>query len=167
MKALAQNKFLVILVGLLLLANLAILLFFVVLKKDGNKHDSSHKNPSEFVQKELGFDQQQTEKFKQLREQHVDSIRPYFESMRKLKDSLYGLLQKPATSDSQLSSITTSIGEKQKQIEEITFRHFQRVRALCTPEQLPKFDTLLHKIINRGPGMRKGSPPGKNTKDGH
>jgi hypothetical protein len=163
MKKFTQNKFLVILVGVLLLANLGVLLYFLAIKKE-DKRDFSHKNPTEFVQKELGFTKDQSVEYETLRNRHMDSIRPYFDSMRKLKDSLYIYLQQPGTSDSVVSALSSRIGDKQSEIEMLTFHHFQRVRGICTGDQLQKFDTLVHKIINRGPGMRRGSDDHKKDK---
>src|SRR5262245_29948193 len=54
MKQFAQNKFLVLLVAALLIANLALMLYFFVFR---NNQEEKNKPPrvSDYVQKELGF----------------------------------------------------------------------------------------------------------------
>ncbi|WP_315816860.1 hypothetical protein [Paraflavitalea speifideaquila] len=53
------------------------------------------------------------------------------------------------------------IGILQKQLDLITFQHFQRVRALCKPEQVLKFDTVVKEIVNRMTGgWRNPGKPG-------
>lgn len=160
MKQFTQNKFLVLLVAILLTANLGLMLYFFVFKKTPS--EQMHSRPvSDFVQKELGFNADQAAKFQQLRDQHKVAVKPLMDQMKKLKDSLYDLLQQPNVSDSAVTIMTNKIGEKQKQWELMIFHHFQEVRALCDSSQLPKFDTLVHRMINRGPWMRKKRSPEK------
>jgi hypothetical protein len=45
----------------------------------------------------------------------------------------------------------------QKEIEAVTFHHFQQVRTLCRPEQLPQFDAIILEAI----GMMGPPPPPK------
>jgi mevalonate kinase len=160
MKQFTQNKFLVLLVAILLIANLGLMLYFFVYRKD---HDQEIKSPrvSDFVQKELGFSADQAVKFQQLRDQHKEAVKPIMDEMKKLKDSLYNLLQKPGFDDSTAVTLANDIGEKQKVLELMIFHHFQKVRAICDSSQLPKFDTLVHRMINRGPWMRKKRPSQK------
>jgi hypothetical protein len=75
-----------------------------------------------------------------------------------LKDSLYNLLQTPQANDSAASAIAKQIGEKQEEWEMLIFHHFEKIRAICDSSQLPKLDTLLHRMINKWPWMRKKKP---------
>jgi protein CpxP len=155
MKQFTQNKFLVLLVAILLIANLGLMLYFFVFRNDHEGGKRSPRPVSDFVQKELGFNADQTAKFQQLRDQHREAVRPIMDEMKKLKDSLYNLLQNPNTNDSTVTAMANKIGEKQKEWELMIFHHFQKVREICDSSQLPKFDTLVHRMINRGPWMRK------------
>jgi hypothetical protein len=162
MKQFTQNRFLVLLVAILLLANLALLLWFFVIRDD--KHGGDRKPPrpiSEFVQEKLGFNKEQAAKFQALRDQHKEAVKPLIDEMQKLKDSLYNLLQKPSVPDSTINHLAQDIGKKQEQWELMIFHHFEQVRAICDSDQLPKFDTLVHRMINRGPWMRKKGSPGE------
>ena len=161
MKKFTQNKFLVLLVAILLVANLGVMLYFLAFRQnDGNSRKPSHP-VSDFVQKELGFNAEQTSRFQQLRDQHKEAIKPIMEEMKKLKDSLYNLLQKPQADDSMAIALTNKIGEKQKEWELMIFHHFKKVRTICDSSQLPKFDSLVHQMINRGPWMHRKRPSSK------
>jgi len=158
MKPFTQNRFLVSLVGILLLANLAFFIYWFAFKKSEHPHPPPRRPVSEFIKNELGFDTVQAEKFQQLRDKHKEAIKPLMEEMQKLKDSLYASLEKSGTTDSTVNLIADKIGAKQKEIEIMLYHHFEDVRAICTPNQLPRFDSLVHKMINRGLWMRKGKP---------
>lgn len=157
MKQFTQNRFLVLLVAILLIVNLALMLYFFVFHPR-NEHVGPTGRVSDFLQKELGLTTEQAAKFQQLRDQHKEAIRPVMEDMKKLKDSLYNLLGSPQTNDSAVTALTDRIGEKQKEWELMIFHHFQKVRTICDSSQLPKFDSLVHQMINRGPWTRKKRP---------
>lgn len=155
MKKLAQNRFLVLLVIILLLANIFFLLFRYVFKEEGETK-GGRRPVSDFVQKELSLTKEQTEKFQALRDEHKKNIKPLLDDMKKLKDSLYDLLAKPNVSDSAVQSLTKQIGDKQASFETMVFHHFQDLRAICDSTQKIKMDTLVHRMVNKPPWMKKG-----------
>ena len=154
MKQFTQNKVLVLLVAILLVANLGLMLYFFIGRNNHN-HASSNRPVSDFIQKKVGFNADQTARFQQLRDQHRQDVKPVIEGIKKLKDSLYRLLQGPEVNDSIAENLVNEIGEKQKQWELMIFHHFQKVRAICDSSQLPKFDTLVHRMVTRDPWMHK------------
>jgi protein CpxP len=159
MKQFTQNKFLVLLVAILLVANLCLMLYFFVFK---DRHEPERSRPvSDYMQRELGLNPEQTEKFKQLRDEHRAAVKPVVDDMKRLKDSLYNLLQDPQANDSSARAIAEQIGDKQEEWEILIFHHFEKVRAICDSGQLPKLDTLVHKMINKWPWMRKKKPADK------
>jgi len=158
MKQFTQNRLLVLLVAILLIANLALMLYFFAFRHKPEMERSQHP-VSEYVQKKLGFNAEQTSKFQRLRDEHKEEIKPLIEEMKKLKDSLYNLLRNPDTNDSAAVALTKRIGDKQKEWELMIFHHFQKVRAICDSAQLPKFDSLVHQMVDRGPWMRRKRAP--------
>jgi Spy/CpxP family protein refolding chaperone len=156
MKQFTQNKLLVLMVAILLAANLCLMLYFFVFK---NHHEPDKSRPvSDFVQRELGLSAEQAEKFKQLRDEHRAAVKPVVDDMKRLKDSLYSLLRDPQANDSAARVIAKQIGEKQQEWEMLIFHHFEKVRAICDSSQLPKLDTLVHRMIDKWPWMRKKKP---------
>jgi hypothetical protein len=143
-------------VEILLVANLGLMLYFFVFRNEHRRGPQQHP-VSDFIHKQLGFNADQTAKFQLLRDQHQEAVKPILDDMKKLKDSLYGLLGKPDVNDSTAENLVNQIGEKQKEWELMIFHHFQKVRAICDSSQLPRFDTLVHRMLTRQPWMHKRS----------
>ena len=87
------------------------------------------------LQKEVGFNEEQTAKYKELKDKQRERIRPMYDNMRKAKDSLFRLLSYPDTPDSVVNKAADVIAQQQKELDIETFNHFKRVRTLCTPGQ--------------------------------
>ena len=156
MKQFTQNKLLVLLVAVLLIANLALMFYFFVFRSEHKPDPPSSHPVSDFVQKQLGFNADQAARFQQLVSDHKQAVKPVIDDIKKLKDSLYNLLQKPQD-DSMAVNLIDKIGERQKDWELMIFHHFQKVRAICDSSQLPKFDSLVHRMAIRGMGSHKKS----------
>ena len=157
-----RNRNLLIIIGVLLLTNIAVLVYFLGQKKPATSHDEGRSSVSEMLQKEVGFNDEQTAKYKQLKEKQRETIRPMYDDMRKAKDNLFRLLRYPGTSDSLLNKVSDAIAQKQKAIDLQTFNHFKSVRELCTPEQQPKYDSMVLRMFSK---MGRPSHGEKERKD--
>jgi len=155
MKQFTQNKLLVLLVAILLIANLGLMLYFFGFRSRHRAGDISPRPVSDYIQKQLGFNADQAARFQELRDQHKEAVKPIIDDMKKLKDSLYNLLQRPELNDTMAVSLIDKIGEKQKEWELMIFHHFQKVRAICDSNQLPRFDTLVHRMVTHGSWIHK------------
>ena len=148
-----RNRNLLIIIGVLLLTNIAVLVYFLGAKKpsgtDTSVNDRDRSGVAEMLQKEVGFNDEQTAQYKLLKEKQKQTIRPMYDDMRKAKDSLFRLLSYPGTSDSLLGRVSDAIAQKQKAIDLQTFNHFKRVRTLCTPEQQPKYDSMVLRMFSK------------------
>jgi hypothetical protein len=63
--------------------------------------------------------------------------------------------EKPDVQD----SVIAELGAAQQHVERIHYRHFEEIRMLCRPEQLPLFNELsaeLAAIFSGPPGKRRG-----------
>lgn len=153
-----RNRNLLIIIGVLLLTNIAVLAYFLGQKKPGKpatSHGDGHKSGvAEMLQKEVGFNDEQTAQYKLLKEKQRETIRPMFDDMRKAKDSLFRLLSYPETSDSLLSKVADAIAQKQRALDLQTYNHFKKVRELCTPGQQPKYDSMVLRMFRK---MGRGS----------
>jgi protein CpxP len=159
-----RSKILVLIIIVLLISNLA-LLGFIFFGKKGDKRPSERgKSFSDYFEKQLGFTPEQTAKFQQLRDQHFDNLRPILKEVRKAKDSLYSIMRLPEVPDSILEKAAENLAQKEKAQELQSFRHFRKVRDLCTDEQKPKFDSLISRIINRSFGRQSGRPGQQGSK---
>jgi protein CpxP len=152
----SNTRILTIAVVLLLLTNIALVAFIVMGKnsRGGKPGGGGRFSTSEMMAKELNMTEQQKKDHKQLKEDHLKNIKPLFDSIRSAKTSLYALLKDSTVNDSLVTVYTRVIGEKQSMIDQLTFAHFRRIRNLFTPEQQPKFDGFIQKMMQRGGGRK-------------
>jgi protein CpxP len=156
MDAVTKNRSLVSIIIFLLISNITILIFFLCLS-DGRKgfHGKEDRNTvSVFLQKEIGFNKQQMDEYQKLRATHMQSVKPLFDDIRSAKESFYNLLYINNVADSTVNKAAAVIGEKQMVLDMQMFSLFKNVRNLCTPQELPKFDSLFKKVVEKMTGGR-------------
>jgi Spy/CpxP family protein refolding chaperone len=78
-----------------------------------------------------------------------------FELARKDKETQVKQLTADNFSDSSINALAAMAASKQTEMEMETFTHFKNVRSICTPAQLPKFDSLFYTMLNKRPDSRK------------
>lgn len=154
MNRIARNKSLLIIVALLLLTNIAMLVYF--LNKPAAVKESPRKNRSEmgqFLKTQVGFNDEQMAQFEKRKQLQRDSAGRYFKDLNDTKMAFYSKLGSEADS-SALDSLSMAIGHKQANIDRMFFRHFKDVRTLCTPQQQKIYDSLfpgvIRNMIDRG-----------------
>ncbi len=162
-----NNKALIFLVVILLLSNIGLLFYFMMIRQPGKRPQGGPPprgdfSVVEYMKKEVGFNEEQTKSFEQLHNQNRDSLKAIGDSIRSAKNNLYKLLQQPQKpSDSVVNAALSAVSRQQAKLELTMFQHFQKVRALCTPEQQVKLDTMVTRMNNRFPWFRKGGGPRK------
>lgn len=157
-----RSKVFLTIIGILLVANIAMVSFFFM-KKDGDRHE---KRPDRktmiagFLKNEIGFSAQQLQQYDTLSNRHKENMKKMFDSLRSTKDRQFKELAAANFSDSAMNFIAAQSASSQKIMELQMFNHLKSVRMLCTPEQLPKFDSLFVKVLNRrgNGGERKKTP---------
>lgn len=173
-----HNRNLIITIVVLVIINIAALLL-LWLGKPKNDNMRGTKNIGDekvriqnMLKEELGFSTEQVEKFLILRENHhKKSVELNDELMivkRKMfEEAMYG--DKSIISDSLLNLSL----EKQSQLELLTFKHFLKLKEICTPDQKKKLfeivDRLLVKSQQGGPprGEMPDEPPPGEFREGH
>jgi protein CpxP len=150
------NKVLVIALVLLLLVNVAMLVFFL----KGRKHREPGKRSDaiEMMKKDVGMTDQQVANFKKLKADHFKNVGPVFDSIKTLKKSMFELVKADAVNDSVVSNYSGLIAEQQSIVDKATINHFRTVRALFTGDQQKKYDDFIQKMMQR---RMKGGPGGK------
>lgn len=149
--SISRNRNLLIIIAVLLLTNIAVLAYFLGPRNNTKPEqiERSRGTVTEMLQKDVGFNEDQTAKYKELKERQKERIKPMYDNMRKAKDSLFRLLSYPDTPDSLLSKAADVIAQKQKELDIETFNHFKRVRVLCTPDQLPEYDSMVLRLLRK------------------
>ena len=155
------NKILTIAVILLLLVNVAMLIFMLKGRGHHTIKDRA-KGPFDMMVKELNMTEQQQTEFRKLKDEHFTAIKPVFDSVRTLKKSLFGLVKEENINDSLVNQYSTLISEQRGIVDRLTINHFRKVRALLSGDQQKKFEDFIQKMIQRQrPGVREKDSTGK------
>lgn len=148
-----KYKWMVFLVLILLISNM-VLAFFLFFAND--KREKKKENPDEWAMKiynEIGLDTTQITLFKKEKDDFFSTMRPIWNENKKAKDSLYQHLASNL-SDSTVNDLLEKIKTTNHFSDSFTYAHFTKLRALCTPEQQVRFDTIIPKIVSRSRNRR-------------
>ncbi|HET6996280.1 MAG TPA: periplasmic heavy metal sensor [Chitinophagaceae bacterium] len=147
----SKNRSLIFIIAVLLLTNIAVLAYFLWYKKPARPPEGRDRSRGIEVplQNEVGFNEEQMSQYKQMRDEQMKAIKPMFEDMRKTKDSLFRMISSENTNDSSVNVVADAIARKQKEMDLRMYAHFKRIRSLCTPAQLPKYDSVIQRMIRK------------------
>ena len=167
MKNFTNNPLLSILILLLLTANI-VTLALLWTNKSGDKRGKELPPPGvgggqvfEFVSNELKLASAQREAYKKMRDEHQAGQKPLQDSIRKAKVEFFSLLQQPHVPDSWIEAGSKRASEAEQQLDLLTFKHFQKLRAICNEDQQKKFDEIIQDVLRRMASRRQGPPPGR------
>lgn len=150
MSTISKNKILTVAFIVLLLANIALLIFFLCCKGPDHKgmggRDAMVK---EFLQKEIAFTPQQLQQYDTLKKQHREKGKAFMDELRGKKETFMKELGSNAFSDSAIAVTAEKSAALQKEMEIKMLNHIREIRNLCTPDQQPNFDSLFYKILTR------------------
>lgn len=121
---------------------------------------TNRQNPEGFITGQLMFSPQQQATYQGIRSTFLRSIRPHEDSLRMLREGLYGRLNQPTVPDDNLDALVRQMEQQNSQITRLRFRHWQQVRQLCSPAQQVQFNRFLTFLTRRltqsdKPGPRK------------
>jgi periplasmic protein CpxP/Spy len=142
-------------IGLLLCLNIATIGWAV---SKWNSVRANRQNTDEIIIRRLDFTSQQIAQYHQSRSQMQTKIKPYEDSLQMLRTNLFNQIRQPIKSDSTVNQLLEQIARQNTAITRLRFRHWQRVRALGTPDQQTRFDQLLtrfERVLN-SPGQAGG-----------
>ena len=158
-----KNNLLTWLVVILIIANIAVITMFWL--SHNQKPPRPAGTPAEFLTKELGLNEQQQQQLHQLANKHHMESEKIRGKIKDARDHLFDLLKQTNVTDSSKQQAAASVADNLKQLELLTFEHFQQVRALCNPEQQKKFDQVINQVLQmiggRPAGPPNGPPPGE------
>ena len=153
MKENSKHRILWVAIGLLLVINIGLLAWITFFSQ------SNCLPPKRlFLERELKFDKVQSEAYRILRQEHSQQMRALRENVRSMKEAFYEELPQSNISDDVLKAKAVAIESKMVDADVLTFKHFQKVRQMCTPPQQERFDEVIIDLIRsiERPG---GSPP--------
>jgi hypothetical protein len=145
-------KFYKIAVVALLLLNAGTLMF-LWLNRPPNPQDAG---PYQYLVRTTGMDEAQQASYRMLRDEHRTQLFAYRDQTRRLREALFGMLATRESVSPEVQMLADSIGALRVKEEHFTYAHFRQVRALCRPDQLPRFDTaIVEAVQGMGPPDRR------------
>lgn len=151
----AKYKWIFFLVAVLLISNIVLALFLFASKNKKNEPYKNRESVSNIIYKDLGLTAQQIDTFKLNKDLFFKNMRPIWDEIKGLKDSLYKHMEVDSN-DSSIQKLTTIIALKTKEADLKMYQHFVEMRKLCTSEQQVRFDTIIPKFLSRnGRGNRR------------
>jgi len=169
----SRTQILIFIIAILLLVNIAMVVSFGMKQPQPKENERPRRaNPIASTLKEkIGFSDEQMQKIEQLKKQHRETMHTLFEDIKNAKIAFYKNVNKAEIADSTLERLSNNIGRKQQAIDLQAFRNFREIRSLCTPEQLPAYDSLMPGVIqnmwfpdkHRDMNRRKDSSNEKNN----
>ena len=153
----SKNKTLIIIIGILLIANIATLSFFLMNKHKGGMHGHPDKREmiTAYLKKDVGFTPQQLDVYDTMSKEHRSAMRTAFDDMAIHREEIFRQLALQGFSDSALDNAAAAIAIQQKSFELMMLHHLKDIRNICSPAQRPVFDTGFYKIISkRGEGRK-------------
>lgn len=150
MDILSQRKFLLRLVMVLAILNLALIGFFGWKyarkghKKQENKTGS--KELASVLKKELGLSGAQADSLEKIRAVFFEKEKALSEMTRAKRDSMNQFMFAAVNNDSVLKALAAGVAENEYKMELLRVEQAARLRTICSPEQLKKLESLVREI---------------------
>jgi hypothetical protein len=159
MSAQTKSKLYLLIIGILAIANITLLYFLLSdnckpSKRRGGwaAHDAAARN---FLQNDIGFNQQQLVQFDTLVKPHREKMKGIMELNKKEKENQFKQLGISAFSDSAIANAVKINAQNQSKIDIQLFQYLKTLRTLCTADQLVKYDTSFYKMWNKKGQLEK------------
>lgn len=133
-----EKFYILVIVALFILNGILLFLHF--------KRVELERIPRKVIIERLQFDEQQIKQYDELISAHLKASRSNEANMNELKNALYLQLNNNSNNSLKADSLVQNIAEMQKNFELINFKHFQAIKKICKPEQLPLFEKLVGEL---------------------
>lgn len=143
-------KFYKIAIAALLLLNAGTLTFLWV-NRPPNPREAG---PFQFLVRATGMDEAQQEEYDKLRKEHRATLETYRHQNKQVRETLFRLMATKEVNAPEVQILADSLGALRAKEELFTYEHFRQVRAICRPDQLPRFDAAIGEAV-----QSMGPPP--------
>lgn len=106
----------------------------------------------EKMARKLDYTELQKEQHRSLRKEHMQQMRPLYDTIRQIKVMLFSNNGSAEKSDSLSTIYVEKLSGWQTKINLLNYEYYKKLRSLLTPTQQPRYDSLLHKMMERGRG---------------
>jgi dsDNA-binding SOS-regulon protein len=156
----SKIKLLTIAVIGLFLLNAGIITFMFLrnpLRPDEGRPPVRKEAPRKAIVQMLHFDKEQADQYKELIDLHQALIRNLDDKIAETKNELYQTLSTENTAAK--DSLLLTLANLQKQVESVHYGHFQDIKKICRPDQLPDFDKLTKELAGLFSRAARNNPP--------
>ncbi|MEM7602146.1 MAG: hypothetical protein AAF357_12110 [Verrucomicrobiota bacterium] len=115
--------------------------------------------PTDFIIKELDFNTAQLEQFRESNRVHNETMMRLSEDIRDLKNALFDKLSEASVDTNAIDSITSLLGQKEKEKRTNVFYHFKEIQTICDDKQREKFNRIISDALHN-PGNREQNRSG-------
>lgn len=146
-----NQKTLIITIIVLVVINLTTLSFLWLTRSKSHRtiRPFPDKRIEQVLEKRLKLSKEQSEAFKNAREEHFEKTAPLIDLIHKNRQKLNNPASDQLTA-SEVDVLTASIGTSTTQLETYNFDHMQRLRNICDETQRKKLNHLMNRMIERG-----------------
>jgi len=146
-----KSKTLLIIIGILLVANIVMLAFFLLDKPEHSKTDRTDKKAyiANYLKKDIGFSDKQLLLYDTISNQQRAEMKLLYDQIRKKKEHIFKQMVPMNFSDSAIELAASEITNEQRIFERKMLQHLREIRNLCDPTQIARFDSGFYKIIGK------------------
>jgi hypothetical protein len=124
-------------------------------------HGRSGGPPDKIIIERLNFDEEQIKQFELIKKEHQLQMRNLHEESNQIHKKYFKLLESENVNDSIADFYEKQLANLTEKREEFTFIHFQKLKAICKPDQIKLFNEFVGELgkILAGPPSPKHSGP--------
>jgi len=155
-------------VGLVAANLISLVVFWTMQQKKPHPPQEPFSGGMGHLMQVMQFDSTQHQQIVMLRSEHEIGMQLLLEKKRALKDSLFSLTRKPNVTEAELNEATRLVADNEQALDKQIFWFIKKVRAVATPQQIEKFDSLFRQMLGTiigGMPPRPNQPPGKELPD--
>ena len=102
--------------------------------------------PDEIIITKLKLNNEQVKKLEDLKKEHRNLVDSIQFSSKKLHDDYFGQLKNSPIDTAKANALLVQISLNQKELDKVTFSHFEKIRAICDNEQKELFNRFIDEI---------------------
>ena len=159
----SNSRPLFLIIGVLLISNIVLLILF--LNKKPEIKPETRGRFVEFLRRDVGFQEEQIKEYESLKDGHRQKMKILFDELQKTKANFFLQLREADATTANIDSAAALIGERQAALDKQIYYHFGRLRTLCNPAQLQKFDSLFPQVIKRMTSGGQGKARSADSKE--
>jgi Spy/CpxP family protein refolding chaperone len=154
-----QRKLLVRIVILITALNLVLIGLFlskdIFRKPPPGNNETENRDVTGILKRELNLRKEQVDKIRDLRQSYSEKEKVLSEAIKSERDSINMFMFNKNTNDELVRSLARRVAENDYQMELLRYQQAQDFKAICTPEQLEKFEGLVREIRDFFQGDKK------------